>query len=289
MQRQRLLLLIPLALLVVPFLLWPALLGVLSSFTDYTPAQTHVRFVGLRNYATVLTDGQSLLAFRNIGVLTLLAVPAELIGGFAIAYALRESFRGRGLVRALLLIPWLVSPAATGVMWHFLFNSNVGLLNFWLAWLRLPPQPSPLGLSGLALPAVIVVEIWRKAPLASFLLLPGLLALPMDLWEQARLDGAPITRVLRHVLLPWLRPLLLTIALLLIGDTLGTFDSVLMMTGGGPGSQTIIPALYSYQKAFQVHDWPTGVTLAWLVVGTVLLAGIGYLALMRDDVDEEEA
>ncbi len=288
MQRQRLLLLIPLVLLVVPFLVWPAILGFLSSFTDYTPAQAHVRFVGVRNYAIVLTDSQSRLAFHNIGVLTLVAVPTELIIGFAIAYTLRDPFRGRGLVRVLLLIPWLVSPVATGVMWHFLYNTNVGLLNFWLTWLRLPIQPSPLGVSGLALPAVIVVDIWRKAPLVSFLLLPGLLALPADLWEQARLEGAPIPSQLYHILLPWLRPLLLTITLLLIGDTLGTFDSLLMLTGGGPGSQTIVPALYSYQQAFKAYNWPTGVTLSWLVVGTVLLVGVGYLALVHGEIDGEE-
>ncbi len=289
MQRQRLLLLVPLALLLVPFLVWPAILGFLSSFTDYTPTQAHIRFVGARNYAGVLADGQSRLAFRNIGGLTLMVVPAELIIGFAIAYALREPFRGHGLVRVLLLIPWLVSPVATGVMWHFLYSTDVGLLNFWLASLRLPLQPSPLGLSGLALLAVAMVDTWRKAPLVSFLLLPGLLTLPSEIWEQIRVEGAPLGSQVRHILLPWLRPLLLTVALLLIADTLSTFDSVLMLTGGGPGSRTLVPALYSYQQAFQAHSWPAGVTLAWLVTGVVLLVGIGYLVMVRGEIDEEEA
>ncbi len=220
---------------------------------------------------------------------TLMVVPAELIIGFAIAYALREPFRGHGLVRVLLLIPWLVSPVATGVMWHFLYSTHAGLLNFWLASLRLPLQPSPLGLPGLALLAVAMVDTWRKAPLVSFLLLPGLLTLPSELWEQIRVDGAPLGSQVRHVLLPWLRPLLLTIGLLLIGDTLSTFDSVLMLTGGGPGSRTLVPAFYSYQQAFQAHSWPAGVTLAWLVTGVVLLVGIGYLVMVRGEIDEEEA
>ncbi len=283
-RRQRLFLVTPLMLLLVPFLLWPALLGILSSFTDYSPIDGQVHFVGLRNYIMVLADSQLRAAFRNVAVFAVTALPIELILGLAIAYALRERFRGRGVVRVLLLVPWLVSPIATGVMWHFLFNSSVGLVNFWLAWLRLPLQPSPLGLSGWSLPTVIVIDIWRKAPLVSFLLLPGLLALPSDLWEQATLDGTSFLSRVVHVLVPWLRPLLLTIALVLIGDTLGTFEGILMLTGGGPGSQTLLPALYSFQHAFQAHNWPVGVTSAWLIVTAVLVVGLGYLTVVRTEL-----
>lgn len=283
MRRQRLVLFIPLALLLVPFLIWPAISGLLSSFSDFAPTRPHVGFVGLRNYASVLADGESRLAFRNVALITLVAVPAELMAGLALAYVLRDPFRGRIIIRTLLLVPWLVSPVAVGVMWRFLLSTNVGFLNFILVWIRLPSQPSPLGRSGLTLMVVMLVEMWRKAPLASFLLLPGLLAIPRELWEQATLEGASSRSRLRHVVLPWLRPLLLTVALLLIGDTLGTFDTVLTMTGGGPGSETITPALYSYQQAFVAHNWPIGVSLAWLVAGTVLLVGIVYLVFVRTE------
>lgn len=279
--RQRLFLLAPLLLSLLPFLVLPAVLGFLSSFTDYAPAKPHVHFVGFQNYADVLGDPQLHIAFRNVVILTLTAVPLELCIGFAIAYMLREPFRGRSLVRVLLLIPWSVSPIATGVMWHFLYNATLGLPNFWLAWLRLSPHPSPLGLLGQALPAVIAVEVWRKAPLVSFLLLPGLLAVPADLWEQAMLEGAPLGRRIRDIVVPCMAPLLLMITLLLVADTLGTFETILMMTGGGPGSDTLTPVLYSYQRAFQASNWPQGVASAWLVVAVVLLVGMVYLALMR--------
>jgi ABC-type sugar transport system permease subunit len=169
------------------------------------------------------------------------------------------------------------------VMWHFLFDSNIGLPNFWLAWLRLPTQPSPLGLPGFALLATIATEIWRKSPLASFLLLPGLLAIPPDQWEQATLEGIPTISQIRHIALPWLRALILTVALLLIGDSLGTFDSVLILTGGGPGSATLTPGLYSYNWAFKVNDWPVGAASAWLIVAAVLLIGLVYLRLVRTE------
>jgi multiple sugar transport system permease protein len=277
---QRGLLFLPLIMLLVPFLFWPAVFGLLSSFTTYAPAEGHARFVGLYNYATVLGDLDLRLAFRNVALLLGTAVPAELIIGIAVAYTLRTPFPGRGLLRMCLLVPWLLSPIAAGVMWHFLYG-RAGLLDWILAWLGLPPQPSPLGVPGHALPAVIVVEIWRKAPLVSFLLLPGLLAVPAAHWEQAVLDGASLAMQLRHIMLPWVRPLLLTIALLLVGDTLSTFDSTLMMTGGGPGSETLTPALYSFQHAYKIYNWPFAVTSAWIVVGMMLLVGLGYVFLLR--------
>ena len=283
--RQRLLLLTPLGLVLLPFLIWPAAFGFFASLTDYAPAQQLIRWVALDNYAAVLGDHQFRMAFRNITMFALIAVPAELMIGFGIAYLLREPFRGRGLLRVTLLTPWLVSSIANGVMWHFLFNSGSGLVNFWLALLRLPTQPSPLGLPGRALPAAIAVDIWRKAPLVSFLLLPGLLSIPTDQWEQATLEGAPLLSRMRHIAWPWLRPLLLTIAMLLIGDALGTFDSVLILTGGGPGSETMTPGLYSYQQAFQTNSWPVGATSAWLIVAAVLLIGVIYLRLVRTETE----
>lgn len=278
--RQHVLLLVPLAALLLPFLFGPAVFGLLSTLTDYAPAQTSLHVVGLQNFAAVLADDQLRVAFYNIAIVALTVVPVALAVGLAVAFALRIPFRGRELVRVVLLIPWLASPIAVGVMWHFLYGP-VGMLPYLAAWFHIAHAPSPLALPRWALAAVIATEIWRKAPLASFLLLPGILAIPSDLWEHAVLDGTPLGSQIRHIVLPGLGPLLLTVALLLAGDTLGMFDSVLMMTEGGPGSATQTPALYSFQKAFRAYNWPFGVVSAWLVVGTVILLGLGYLGLIR--------
>src|SRR5205814_8148419 len=114
-------------------------------------------------------------------------VTAELALGLALAHLLREPFVGRGLVQVALLLPWLVSPIANGVMWHFLFDQRTGLYSFLPALLGGGPLPSPLGLSGLALPVLMAVDGWRMAPLATLLLAPGLAALPLAPWARARL------------------------------------------------------------------------------------------------------
>jgi multiple sugar transport system permease protein len=282
---QAVVLLTPLLLVLLPFLIWPAAFGFIASFTNYAPVQLQSHLVGLANYRQVLGDSQFRIALRNVGVFSLVSVPAELALGFGVAYLLRRPFRGRGWLRVTLLIPWLVSPIGTGVMWHFLFNSNYGLLGFWFACLRLPSPPSPLGLTRFALPAAIAIDVWRKAPLASFLLLPGLLSIPNDQWEQLTLDGASLPMRVRHVALPWLRSLILTVALLLLGDALGTFDSMLILTGGGPGTATLTPGLYSYWQAVQVKNWPVGATSAWLITGFVLLAGTIYIGLVRPEAE----
>src|SRR3989441_10215385 len=131
---QRVLLLLPLVLLVVPFLLWPAGLGLISSFTNYAPAQATVHFVGIRNYITALHDPETRAAFRNIVVITLLAVPSELSPGFAIAYLLRKQFLTRGVVRGCLLIPWLVSPLAAGGVVRGFLSSAWGGGACWGGW-----------------------------------------------------------------------------------------------------------------------------------------------------------
>jgi len=279
--RQRMILLVPLLLLIVPFLLWPAAFGLFASLTNYAPNEHHLRFVGLDNYQVVVNDPQFRASVVNNLAFTLASVSAEMVIGFAVAYALRAPFRGRNLMRLILLAPWLVSPIANGVMWHFLFNTQSGLLSYWLGWFGVINPPSPLGTLGLALPTAIFTEVWRNPPLVSFLLLPGLLAIPADLWQQATLDGASLFIRIWHVVLPQLRLLLLTVALLMIGGALGEFDTILILTGGGPGTETFMPGLYSFQQAFRINNWPLGATSAWLIVFELLLIVLGYLRLAR--------
>jgi len=272
---------VPLAILLVGWLVGPAVLGLLATFTTYSPFATGARFVGLANYAAVLQDPQFAAAARNIVLFTVLAVPLELIAGFAIAYALREPLRGRSALRVLLLLPWLISPIGSGVMWHYLLGSTNGIADFILAWFGVTVT-SPLGDIRLALPAVVAVEVWRLAPFVAFLLLPGLVAIPRERWDDARLSGASWLQGVAAVAVPAVRPLLLTVTMLLIGFALGSFDAVLILTGGGPGNATLTPALFSYARAFETNDWPAGAASAWLIAAAVLFIGGLYVRLASD-------
>ena len=272
-------LLAPLLVLLTVLTLWPAASGLAYSFTNYSLLQNApVHLVGFENYARLFSQGEFLTALRNGGLLTLLTVSLELGFGLTLAYALRHPFRGRGWVRALLLIPWLVSPLANGVMWHALYNPDSGLVNLLPALLGWPHLPDPLN-RDTALLAVALAEVWRKAPLVTFLLLPGVLSIPRVQWEQAALEGLDLWGRFRHILLPGLRPLLITVGFLLIADGLATSESLLMLTGGGPGSATVTLGLFSYQQAAQSYNWALGSTSGWLIAVFVGLFAFGYLLI----------
>ena len=278
-RRDRLLLFAPLAILLGGWLVIPALVGLGATLTTYSPLTTAVAFAGLQNYTDVLRDLQFGEAARNIAIFTLVAVPLELALGFGIAYLLRRPFRGRSWWRGLLLLPWLVSPIASGVMWHYLFGGATGILNFVLGWLGQPEVASPIGDVRLALAATIAIEVWRMAPFVTFLLLPGLVAIPEERWEQATLAGASWFRRIVSVALPEVAPLMLTVGMLLTGLSLGAFDTILILTGGGPGTATLTPALYSYDRAFVTNDWPAGAASAWLIAAGVAVVGAAYIRL----------
>jgi len=280
-RRDRIFLLAPLAILLSAGLVGPALIGLFATLTTYSPFATKVEFAGGRNYLAVFQDPQFVASIRNVALFTLTAVPLELVIGFGIAYLLRGPIAGRAVWRVLLLLPWLVSPIASGVMWHFLFGSATGILDFAAAWFGRSDVPPPIGDLRLALPATIAVEVWRIAPFVTFLLLPSLSGIPSERWEEASLAGASTLQRIRYIAIPAVRPVLLTIAMLLTGLSLGTFDSVLILTGGGPGTATLTPALYSYDRAFQVNDWPVGAAAGWVIAAGVFVVGAVYIQLAR--------
>ena len=237
--RARFLLALPLVLVLTPFLFWPVLSGMAGSFTDYSPFQLHPHFIGLGNFKYLFADVFFRTAFATVAAFSIVTVIAELALGAGVALLLRKPFPGRGALRVLFLLPWLVGPVANGVMWHFLLASDGGIPGWIMGLLGLPAPPSPLGVRGLALPVAMLVEIWQRTPLVIFLLYPGVISIPQSLSDQAVIEGASSASQLRHIVLPWLRPLLLAVALIVVGAALGSFDTLLMLTGGGPGSETL--------------------------------------------------
>jgi multiple sugar transport system permease protein len=269
--RERFVLLAPFTGLIAVFLIWPALRDLGLTFTSFDPLRPQVlQWIGLEHYVRAISSSDFRASVFNLAVFVPCSVTLELLFGSLIAFALREPFRGRSFVRALLLMPWLINPIAAGVMARFLSSDHVGLFAF------------DLRASGLALPSLIMLEVWRNTPLVTFLILPGLALIPASRWDLARLEGLKITQVFRHVIMPGLRPLLLAVSLLILANAISGFESVLMFTGGGPGSQTMLPGLLAYLAGYKTFDWALGSSLSWLIWFAVLLLGLAYLKLVRD-------
>lgn len=277
-RRDQVLLLTPLAALVGLFLLWPLLNGFLLTFTNAGPFQPSPHFIGLSNYVSALSDATFRDSLGHMVVIAVVSVFGEITLGTVVALALRQPFRGRAWLRVLLLLPWLLSPTASGVMWRNVLYPPTGFLTFFAELLRLPPPGYALGL-GTSFSTIIITEIWRKMPLAIFLMLPGLLTIPTAYWDQARLDGLRLWGQIRHVVLPLRRRLLLTITFLLFAEALGLSESGFFLTGGGPGTRTMTPGIYSYIQAIVSQNWSTGSATGWFIVAAVLIAGVSYTIL----------
>ena len=234
------------------------------------------RFIGLSNYAFLLRDGRFWSALGSTLYFTFAALAAELLLGLALALLMNRAARGRGLVRAAVLVPWAIPTVVAARVWAWLYNADYGLLSA-----ALPPGASWLGTPGVAMPAAILVDVWKTTPFVALLLLAGLQGIPDELYQAARLDGASAGRILWSVTLPLLRPVVAVTAVLRGLDAFRVFDAVYVLTGGGPANTTETLSIYAYKTLMRAGDFGYGNALAVATFAcAALLAAVG-LGLLR--------
>lgn len=265
-------------------ILWPFLDGLRRAFYEDTLMTPEPVFVGLGNFRQLLEDGTILGTWLVTVVFVLLTTALTFALGFAWALILNESFRGRTLVRALSLLPWVLPSTVVAFLWAWLLNGQYGLLNAVLLKLGALGEPvawlaTPEG----AMAGIVLAKTWLSIPLFTAFLLAGLQGLPKEQVEAARIDGATNWHVLRHVAWPHLRP---TIAVLLVLGALGNlqqFDVIYAMTGGGPVRATTVMSVEVQRQAFQ--SWNLGLAAAVGVVWFLTILGPAFLrlrAVMRE-------
>lgn len=225
-------------------------------------------FAGLDNFRTVLEDEDIGPALYNTVLWTVLSVAGEYVLGLVSALALARDVRGRGLFRAMIIIPWVIPIVVAGLTWTWMLTPEYGVLNHWLVQLGIIRQPIAwLGQPGTALLTVTLVNIWRSFPFYTISLLAALQAIPQDLHEAAAVDGAgPLTRF-RVITMPHLRTVSLTLILIHVIWTAINFDFIWVMTQGGPlnASETLPIMIYRY--AMQQFDVGAGCALASMMMG----------------------
>jgi multiple sugar transport system permease protein len=217
----------------------------------------------LRNYDLLLSSSGFLEAARTTLLYSVLGTAGAIALGLAAALLVRRPFRGRGLVRGVLLLPWVAPVVAITFVWQILLSPQLGFVNAvgteMLGWERPVPflsqERGTLSLFGLslgvptALAAVIVFEWLRSFPFAFLFLLARLQAAPPELEEAARVDGAAPTQVFRHIILPQLAPVIALLAILRFIFTFNSFDEIYLLTGGGAGTQVLATQVYSFLTA----------------------------------------
>lgn len=240
------------ALLVLGIIVgYPAASGIWYSFHNKMIGFANPRWVGLQHYSQLVQDPAVLLSIWRTAVFAVTSVAIKLPLGLGVALLLNQNFRGRGLARGVVLLPWSL-PLVVGVLiWSWMYSDLFGVFNYLLMQANLIRQPlNFLGDRDLAMPSVILVNIWRGFPFFAVNLLAGLQAIPNDLYEAGRVDGASRWQLFRHITLPGLRTVILIISLLSFIWTTNDFTSIWVLTRGGPGTATEIFPIITYKIAF---------------------------------------
>lgn len=250
----------------------------LHDFVLFRPRRTP--FVGLANYATALADPVFWESLATSFVWVTVAVGLQFLLGLATALLLNRNFAWRGVARALVVVPWALPSVIIGLIWTWMLDFNLGLINTLglrtgllahpVAWLSEPAT---------ALGAVILAVVWQGFPFFAVTLLAGLQAIPAELYEAAAIDGAGPWQRFRNVTLPGLAAVMATALLLRMIWVANSLDLILVMTGGGPGTATQTLPLHAFLTAWSGGNYGQGAALAMLL--TLLLLGIVVVAVIR--------
>jgi ABC-type sugar transport system permease subunit len=244
------------------------------------------KMVGWQNYVDLAEDPVAIESLLTTLIFVGVTIPLELLLGLGIALVLNEAFHGRGLLRAVVLIPWAIPTVVSSQMWRFIFNDRYGLINFIFFGGDVSRYLAPLADPHLALIAIMAAEIWKTTPFAALILLAGLQGIPDDLYEAASVDGATAWQKFWHVTLPLLKPALLLALLFRTIDSLRVFDLVFVMTQGGPADTTNVLQFYGYKKTFAEGMVGYGSAIATAVFLMSLVFSLAYLRLMKTSRQE---
>lgn len=268
-------LVLPALVMLVLFQVVPIALGVLNSLRKFSTFETRVVWNGFRNYAHILTDPHFFgTILPNTLLFVLLAVSIELVLGMGIAILINRRIALAGAVRTLLLLPLMVAPLLSGLMFAWMFNDQFGVANVVMKALGFSPV-AWLTQRWTAFSVIILADVWTWTPWFVVILFAGLQTLPRDPHEAAMLDGATPWQVFWHVTLPLLFPVLAVTLVLRSFDAFRVFDVVWAVTGGGPGRGTEVFSVYTYKEAFGFMKFGTAAAAA--NIGALIQMVIGFL------------
>ncbi|WP_398478878.1 carbohydrate ABC transporter permease [Tardiphaga sp.] len=236
-------------------------------------------FVGFANYMRLPGDARFVESVWHTLVYTVLSVVLPLVLGTLAAVVFNNRFPMRGFIRGLFILPMMATPVAIALVWTMMFHPQLGILNYILSLIGLPPSlwvfhPATV------IPSLVLVETWQWTPLVMLIVLGGLSALPSEPYESAQIDGATPWQTFRHISLPMIMPFLFIAAMIRMIDAVKSFDIIFAITQGGPGSASETINLYLYSVAFVYYD--VGYASAIVVVFFALIIALaGALLHLR--------
>lgn len=245
-------------------------------------------FVGLANYGEALGDPRFWGAMWHTALFTVFSVGLEMALGLVLALALNRAYRGRGLVRAAVLVPWAIPTVVAALLWRFMFEGEAGIANAILVQIGVLGEPLIWFIDSIAAWVPIVLsDVWKMTPFVALLLLAGLQNIDASLYEAARIDGASAWRQFRHVTLPLLKPAILVALIFRTLDAFRVFDLIFVMTGGGPGTATEPIALYTFYALLQNLRFGYGSALSVIIFLVTFGLAVLYIRVLGADMTGE--
>jgi len=268
--------LVPTFALLLFMIVFPLIWSLYLSFTRYNAVATAPpEFVGIRNFARILSDPEVWVRFVITGKFVALVVLIEFVLGFVLALLLNREFRGKGIITTLYLLPMMFSPVVIGKFFAFILDTNWGILNYILGTLFGIPKIAWTTSYEWALYSLVITDVWIWTPFMLLLTLAGLSTVPRYLYEAAEVDRASSWFKFRYITLPHIFPLLILALLFRTMDAFRFFDIVYVLTGGGPGYSTQILPYYIYKLAFQY--WYTGKSCAIAYIFLIIIIALSNI------------
>lgn len=276
----------PSVILLLAITAFPLGYNIWNSFRYATPTNPVVNGqpAGLANYRELFRPYNSFLpSFEHTVFFTAVSVVIEVTLGLVLALALNRPFRGRGLVRAAVFIPWAVPTVVSAQIWTEMFDPQTGFVDYLLRLLHLPGATTAwVAQPGTAWTMIFVTDAWKNTPFVAIILIGGLQVIPNEIYEAARLDGASAWRQFRRLTLPLLRPALMVALIFRTLSAFLIFDVVYIQTNGGPGTATTTLAYTDWLAFLHDEDFGYGGALAVMLTAMCLIIAYGYTRLMRE-------
>lgn len=272
----------PAILLLLGLVFYPIVYSLWLSLHAYNLRQpSRVRFIGLENYGSILASDQFWAAAGTTALFCIGSISLTVILGTLLALLLNEPFPGRGILRAVMLLPWAIPPVVNGLIWQWLLEGQHGIINAMLMAVGVLAEPQPwLSQTSTAMPALILAQVWNHLPFVAVVILAALQTVPDELYDSARIEGAgPLQRFI-YVTLPWLSHALLLVLVTQTMVALRTFDIIYVLTGGGPGSATTVIAWLTYVTTFNLTDFGKGNAYAYIIALVTMALSLLYIRLL---------
>jgi len=269
----------PTILLLLAINIFPLIWTIWLSFTNYRANRPSapVRNIGIDNYVSILTDPDIWAAMQATAHFVFWTILLQTLIGFSLAYLIDRKFRGHGFWTTVILIPMMLSPAVVGNFWKFLFEPQIGLFNYAVAFVSGvdPSSFEMLGSVRLAPWSIIVVDTWMWTPYVMLICLAGLRSIPDYIYEAAEVDRASRWRQFWSITLPMVLPFIMLAVLFRAIDNFRVFDMVNLLTSGGPGSTTEVASITLKREAFE--KWRTGYSSAFAIILFVTVFGLANI------------